>query len=173
MCGITGLFHSGAPFEAPVTTISGPGGNVLGKEIKAMTMALKHRGPDSMDIWTSGPVAMGSTRLSILDLSDAGRQPMSKNKRYWIVYNGEVYNYIELRSELASRYEFRTGTDTEVILAAYEMWGEKCIERFNGMFAFIIWDAKNGVAFGARDRLGVKPFYYSEDSGGGSHRLCQ
>ncbi|HOV68299.1 MAG TPA: asparagine synthase (glutamine-hydrolyzing), partial [Methanoregulaceae archaeon] len=111
-----------------------------------------------------GPVrvALGHRRLSILDLSPAGHQPMcTPDRRYWIVYNGEVYNYRELRTELeGAGHTFRTGTDTEVILHAYVAWGRDCMERFNGMFAFVLYDRETRTIFAARDRFGVKPLYY-------------
>jgi len=107
-------------------------------------------------------LAFGFRRLSILDLSPAGHQPMaSADHRHWIIFNGEVYNYLELRSELAGYgRQFRTNSDTEVILAAYQQWGHECLSRFNGMWALAIWDAQQQELFCARDRLGVKPFYY-------------
>jgi asparagine synthase (glutamine-hydrolysing) len=107
-------------------------------------------------------LAFGFRRLSIQDLSPAGHQPMSSaDGRFWIVFNGEIYNYIELRTELTSLgHQFHTGTDTEVILAAYQQWGEACLDRFNGMFAFVIWDITTHKLFAARDRFGEKPFHY-------------
>lgn len=112
-------------------------------------------------------LAFGFRRLAILDLSPAGHQPMSSHDgRYWIVFNGEVYNYIELRRELASKgYRFNTGCDTEVILAAYAEWGADCLRRFNGMWGMAIWDNKERRLFVARDRLGVKPFYIADGVG--------
>lgn len=106
--------------------------------------------------------ALGHRRLSILDLSAAGHQPMSSaNARYWITYNGEIYNYLELRSELEGfKHTFKTTSDTEVLLKAYEQWGIECLHRFNGMFAFVIYDQWNHQLFAARDRFGVKPLYY-------------
>ena len=108
-------------------------------------------------------LAFGFRRLSIVDLSPAGHQPMaSQDKREWIIFNGEIYNYLELRAELISLgHQFHTGTDTEVILAAYRQWGEACVERFNGMFALAIWDAVEKSLFIARDRFGEKPLYYA------------
>lgn len=109
-------------------------------------------------------LALGFRRLSILDLSPAGHQPMADpSGRYWLIFNGEIYNYIELREELAALgHPFRTGTDTEVILAAYREWGQECLRRFNGMWAFAIWDGERRQLFAARDRFGVKPFYMTE-----------
>jgi asparagine synthase (glutamine-hydrolysing) len=108
------------------------------------------------------------TRLSIIDLSVAGRQPMSDCKDNWITFNGEIYNYRELRSELEScGFHFKTRTDTEVILAAYEKWGTDCVKRFNGMWAFVIYNVSARRVFCSRDRLGVKPFYYTRTDDGG------
>ncbi|MBL0049329.1 MAG: asparagine synthase (glutamine-hydrolyzing) [Bacteroidetes bacterium] len=107
-------------------------------------------------------LALGHRRLSIIDLSDAGHQPMcDAQKKLWITYNGEIYNYIELREELKSKgYNFQTATDTEVILAAYQEWGTACVNKFNGMWAFVIYDEEQKKLFGSRDRFGVKPFYF-------------
>jgi len=125
---------------------------------------LKHRGPNDEGTFFHENVGLGHLRLSILDLSPAGHQPMfSPDRRYCIIYNGEVYNYLELRQELQGKYSFKTGTDTEVILAAYQEWGEACLHKFNGMFAFVIYDQVEQVVFGARDRFGIKPFYYFQD----------
>ena len=128
-----------------------------------MVVAQRHRGPDDTGAFvdSSGIAGLGHNRLSILDLSAAGHQPMSNSDGgLWVVLNGEVYNYLELREEL-SEYPFRSETDTEVILAAYERWGERCLDRFLGMFAFLIWDTRARRLFAARDRFGVKPLYYS------------
>ena len=104
--------------------------------IEAMTSILKHRGPDDLGTYFSGPVGLGHTRLSIIDL-EAGHQPMcNEDESIWIVFNGEIYNYLELRRDLARHHTFRTHTDTEVILHLYEELGERCLERLNGMFAF-------------------------------------
>jgi asparagine synthase (glutamine-hydrolysing) len=109
------------------------------------------------------PLAFGFRRLAILDLSPAGHQPMaSRDGRYWIVYNGEIYNYLELRQELAAQGAvFHTASDTEVILAAYQAWGPECLQRFNGMWALAIWDTQERSLFLARDRFGIKPLYYA------------
>jgi asparagine synthase (glutamine-hydrolysing) len=113
-------------------------------------------------------VALGHRRLSILDLTEAGTQPMaSRSGRFWVVLNGEIYNYLEIRKELeALGYAFRSNSDTEVLLCAYEQWGEACLERFMGMYAFAIWDRQRRELFAARDRLGIKPFYYRETATG-------
>lgn len=129
-----------------------------------MMAAMHHRGPDDKGALVEGRVALGSVRLSIIDLSRAGRQPIfDESGRLAIVYNGEVYNYIELRRQLEGKYQFRTRTDTEVLLAAYIEWGEACLDRVNGMFAFLILDRQSGELFAARDRFGVKPLYYHLD----------
>lgn len=151
MCGITGLLQfstSAAPQVVP-----------------NMNAALAHRGPDSEGVWTEGPVALGQRRLAIIDLSDAGRQPMaSADGRYQMTFNGEIYNYRELRAELTSVYPFHTQTDGEVLLAAYATWGAACLSRLKGMFAFAVWDREAQALFIARDRLGIKPLYYHYDA---------
>jgi asparagine synthase (glutamine-hydrolysing) len=133
-----------------------------------MQDTLRHRGPDDEGIWTDPALGVGLAhrRLSIVDLSPLGRNPMSRNGRLWITYNGEVYNFMELRRELEGLGEsFRSRTDTEVILAAYDRWGIECLARFIGMFAFGLWDARARRLFLARDRLGKKPLYYAEYAG--------
>ena len=152
MCGIAGIIG---------TDIDALGG--ADRTIRAMTDALGHRGPDGRGVWIDRQrqVALGHRRLSILDLSDAAAQPMADvSGRLCLVFNGEIYNYRELRQVL-NDYPFRTGSDTEVILAAYQRWGEDCVGRFNGMFAFALWDEDRKRLFCARDRLGVKPFHYA------------
>jgi asparagine synthase (glutamine-hydrolysing) len=133
-----------------------------GRIIKEMTSRVRHRGPDDEGFCVRGRVALGNRRLSIIDLSAAGHQPMEyADGRYVITYNGEIYNYLELRSELERLgFHFRSNTDTEVILAAYAAWGRACLTRFNGMWAFAIYDRDEGLIFAARDRFGIKPFYY-------------
>lgn len=123
---------------------------------------MKHRGPDDEGIFLEENVGLGFVRLSIIDLSPAGHQPMSSHdERYVIVYNGEIYNYIELRNDLKSLgHSFKTNSDTEVLLASYIEWGEECLHRFNGMWAFVIYDRIQKRIFAARDRYGIKPFYY-------------
>ena len=130
-----------------------------------MTNVLAHRGPDAEGHWINAEVALGNRRLSIIDLSDAGRQPMRYLDRYMIVHNGEIYNYIELRDELQKKgHSFFSKTDTEVIAAAYDAWGEECVDHFDGMFAFAIWDQKQKTLFVSRDRFGEKPFFYFLDN---------
>jgi asparagine synthase (glutamine-hydrolysing) len=128
-----------------------------------MTNALAHRGPDGAGAFVDGPVGLGHRRLSILDLSSAGQQPMaSASGRAVLTYNGEIYNFQSLRLELqALGHRFVSQTDTEVLLYAYEAWGESCLARLNGMFAFAIWDNYRQFLFLARDRFGVKPLYYT------------
>jgi asparagine synthase (glutamine-hydrolysing) len=131
-----------------------------------------HRGPDGNG-WrefagTAGPVALGHRRLSIIDLSEAAAQPMAYAAgRYWVTYNGEIYNYLELRDELIGLgHAFRTYSDTEVLLAAYAAWGDGALDRLYGMFAFVIWDQAGQTVFAARDRFGIKPLYMFAASGG-------
>jgi asparagine synthase (glutamine-hydrolysing) len=130
---------------------------------------LTHRGPDGWGLWQGDGVTLGHRRLSILDLSENGKQPMSfGNGRYWITFNGEIYNFLEIRAELIAKgHAFRSESDTEVILAAYVEWGDVCLTRFNGMWAFAIWDTAERTLFLARDRFGKKPLFYAELPGGG------
>jgi len=151
MCGIAGIL----------------GPSVSSLSLDHMTDSLTHRGPDGRGTWVDSlhEIGLGHRRLSIIDLSEAGKQPMSgANGRLQIVFNGEIYNYRELRAELRN-YPYRSHSDTEVILAAYERWGRQCVERFNGMFAFALWDDDRRELFCARDRLGVKPFFYAHHNG--------
>ncbi len=145
MCGIAGIWGRSRRGPFPLSSLG-------------------HRGPDGRSEWAdpANNVWLGHTRLSILDLTDAGRQPMtSLEGRYRIVYNGEIYNFIELRKELQDKgYSFQSDTDTEVILAAYDFWGTECLHRLNGMWAFAIWDAHKKELWLARDRFGKKPLYY-------------
>src|SRR5882724_13579567 len=133
----------------------------------AMRDILTHRGPDDAGHYLAPGIALGSRRLAILDLSERGRMPMSSpDGRYRIVYNGEVYNYQDLRASLASGgCTFRSQTDTEVLLALYEREGPAMLDRLNGMFAMAIWDCRDRTLFLARDRLGVKPLYYVARNG--------
>lgn len=149
MCGISGII-------APNTN------RELEKLITDMTDTIIHRGPDGFGYYHDNSFAFGHRRLSVLDLSESGRQPMEYLDRYIITYNGEVYNYLELRNELVERgYTFRSDTDTEVIMAAYDCWHEDCLLRFNGMWSFAIYDKQHKTIFCARDRFGIKPFYYT------------
>jgi asparagine synthase (glutamine-hydrolysing) len=151
MCGIAGIISLDPSF-------------VSAGRIKKMTDALVHRGPDAEGYWVNSVVALGSRRLSIIDLSNAGNQPMHYLDRYIIIHNGEIYNYPELKEELQKKdYSFFSRTDTEVIAAAYDCWGEECVDHFDGMFAFAIWDEKEKELFAARDRFGEKPFFYFTD----------
>ena len=177
MCGIVGAVSlDGGPIDLPA--------------LQRMNDLQAHRGPDGEGFmlgwiedgafkhsfarragrWNSdfrARVGLGHRRLAILDLSDRGLQPMSSaDGATWIVFNGEIYNFRELRSELESLgYGFKTSTDTEVLLQAYLHWGEDCLERLQGMYAFAIWDGRRGRLFCARDRLGIKPFYYATPKG--------
>lgn len=130
-----------------------------------MTDILAHRGPDAEGTWMNATTALGNRRLSIIDLSTAGKQPMHYLGRYTVIHNGEIYNYIELNEELQKKgYPFFSKTDTEVIVAAYDCWKEECVDHFDGMFAFAIWDEKEKELFAARDRFGEKPFFYFIDN---------
>jgi len=176
MCGIAGLFHF---TDEPVSADT----------LRRMTVLLAHRGPDDYGYaffdraghilhqgreipqrFGSAALALGHRRLSILDLTETGRQPMtSAAGRFCIVFNGEIYNYLELQKELrAAGFSFFGTSDTEVILKAYEHWGPDCVTRFNGMWAFALWDAAEQTLFCSRDRFGVKPLYYYRDS----RRFC-
>jgi len=152
MCGICGI-------------VDKRGGVVPEEQLRAMNALAAHRGPDGDGFRIVPGVAFAHRRLAILDLNPRGAQPMCWKGRWWIVYNGEVYNYKEIRAELeALGHEFHTTTDTEVILAAYEQWGEDCLRRFNGMWALAIHDTQERTVFFARDRFGVKPLYFVETS---------
>src|SRR5687767_10556644 len=124
-----------------------------------MTEVIAHRGPDDSGTFVSGPVGLGFRRLAILDLSPSGHQPMATPDGEVItVFNGEIYNFIELRNELkVLGHNFRSSGDTEVLLHAYLQWGTECVSKFNGMWAFVIYDKRRGILFGSRDRFGMKP----------------
>jgi len=130
---------------------------------------MNHRGPDGFGLWQGEGVTLGHRRLSILDLSENGKQPMSyADGRYWITFNGEIYNFLEIRAELIAKgHSFRSESDTEVILAAYAQWGADCLLRFNGMWSFAIWDTAERTLFLARDRFGKKPLFYATLPDGG------
>lgn len=152
MCGICGIidFRNKKVFE---------------KSIYLMMQKMKHRGPDDEGAFFDNHIGLGFVRLSILDLSPKGHQPMFDDSgRYIILHNGEVYNFIEIREELKKAgFKFRSDTDTEVILKSYIFWGEACLDKFNGMWAFVIYDKEKKELFIARDRYGIKPFYYYYD----------
>src|SRR5262245_26933786 len=133
--------------------------------LAAMNALQQHRGPDGQGMWVHprGFVGLGHRRLSIIDLA-TGDQPMADGTGNWITYNGEIYNYLELRSQLVGE-AFRTQSDTEVILRAYRKWGEDCLTELRGMFAFVLWDEARQTLFCARDRFGIKPLYYTISGG--------
>ena len=132
--------------------------------IKEMNEKIKHRGPDFQNSYIDQNISLGHNRLAIIDLSENGNQPMfNKKKNLCIVFNGEIYNFQELKKRFCKDYEFNSKTDTEVILAMYERFGEKCVKYFNGMWAFCIYDLEKKEFFCSRDRLGIKPFYYYFD----------
>jgi asparagine synthase (glutamine-hydrolysing) len=150
MCAIVGLIHCGNPLL-----------------LQKLCDAQAHRGPDSsgQQWWEAHQSGFGHRRLAILDLSPTGHQPMTTpDGRYWITFNGEIYNFQEIRRQLVAKgFEFRSSGDTEVLLRAYELWGVDCLKKLNGMFAFAIFDTVTGRLFGARDQIGIKPFYYWHD----------
>lgn len=153
MCGISGIVNfNHKPAEE--------------SQLHEMNRIIHHRGPDGEGIFVDGNVGIGSTRLSIIDLRHIADMPMTdSDERYVIVFNGEIFNYIEVRDELLKKgYRFKNDSDTEVILNAYKEWGEDCLHRLNGMWAFLIWDKKEKKLFGSRDRYGIKPFYYYKDN---------
>lgn len=153
MCGIAGIFNHSVPAETET---------LVGR----MITALRHRGPDETGIYVDHKVCLGHARLSILGL-ETGTQPIcNQDKSLWIVYNGEAFNYIELREELIRKgYQFCTETDTEVVLALYEEYGSQCLEKINGQFAFAIWDTRTKSLFLARDRVGIRPLFYTQNDG--------
>lgn len=153
MCGITGIIGTGANRG----------------RLTEMMAVQAHRGPDGEGFYIdpNTQAVLGHNRLSIIDLSATGDQPMISNDgRLVVVQNGEIYNYRELKRDLANEYSFRTNSDTEVLLAAYRKWGVACLDHLIGMFAFVIWDTVEKTAFAARDRFGVKPFYYHKEADG-------
>src|SRR5437879_13524556 len=149
MCGISGIVSPGSP--------------VSQRAVELSLDAQQHRGPDASGSWADGVCALGHRRLAIIDLSEAGRQPLSnEDGTLWITFNGEIYNFQALRQRLEGfGHRFRTGTDTEVIVHAYEQWGTECLRRLRGMFAFGIWDQRQRRLFLARDRVGKKPLFYT------------
>jgi asparagine synthase (glutamine-hydrolysing) len=156
MCGIAGIIQVNSE-------------NYGIPHLKKMVDTLAHRGPDGEGLWQNEnkTVLLGHRRLCIIDISEAAAQPMNYLDRYSIVHNGEIYNYIEIKNELAEKgYAFRTKSDTEVILAAYDHWKDECVEHFDGMFSFAIWDKEEEELFAARDRFGEKPFFYYLNNNG-------
>lgn len=155
MCGICGVYNYKSLYP------------VEERDLVRMCDVMAYRGPDDHGIMAEGPIGLGHRRLSIIDIG-GGHQPMFNNDRtVGIVYNGEIYNYIELRENLIKKgWSFRTSSDTEVLIKMYEEYGQDCLQYLNGMFAFAIWDSKRKRLFMARDRLGIKPLYYAETSGG-------
>ncbi len=155
MCGIAGIFDlQGTRDIAPPV-------------LEDMTRSLLHRGPDGEGYYREAGVGLGHRRLAIIDL-EGGVQPLfNEDHSVAVTYNGEIYNYQPLQKELEARgHRFRTRCDTEVIVHAWEEWGESCVERFNGMFAFAIWDRNQDCLFLARDRIGIKPLYYAKSDDG-------
>ena len=152
MCGICGELR----FDGAV-----PDPAVVGK----MLQVLRPRGPDDEGVWRQGPLLLGHRRLSILDLSERGHQPMVDSANALaVVFNGTLYNYKALRETLRAKgYRFHSSGDTEVILSAYDAWGEACVDRFSGMFAFVLWDGNRGQLHLVRDRMGIKPLYWTAD----------
>jgi asparagine synthase (glutamine-hydrolysing) len=152
MCGIAGIYNPGSSTIAAMA-------------VEQITHAVTHRGPDADGFFNSGDVSLGHKRLSIIDLQECSNQPMADaSGRYHIVYNGEIYNFIEVKAKLGD-YPFKSEGDTEVLLAAFIKWGAACLHMFKGMFAFAIWDVETKQLFLARDRFGVKPLYYFSDGG--------
>ena len=156
MCGIAGICQVDA---SPLTPEAG-------QWVKAMTDRMSHRGPDGEGQWSKGPVCLGHRRLSIIDLSGGGQPMHSADGQMTVTFNGEIYNYAELKEQLtALGGQFQTSSDTEVILEGYRIWGPDCLARFDGMFAFALWDNQQRRLFCARDRFGKKPFFYTEQHG--------
>ena len=147
MCGIAGIINISSPPQKPL--------------MEKMCGIMKHRGPDGEGYYAEGAVALGHRRLSIIDL-EGGKQPLSnEDGTVWITYNGEIYNFPDIRKELIEKgHRFKTKSDTDTIVHAYEEYGVQCLEKLRGMFAFGIWDDKKKRLFLARDRLGKKPLYY-------------
>lgn len=150
MCGIAGIFN--------IKRVAYP---EMDRHLRIMEKLQRHRGPDGKGLWINEQQFIGFAhqRLSVIDLSKEGNQPMTDDSGSWIVFNGEIYNYIELRKEIGE-HQFKTKSDTEVILKSYQKWGKDCVNHFRGMFAFALWDNHNQSLFCARDHFGIKPFYY-------------
>ena len=155
MCGFVGIIHQENDYNGDALT-----------DIKIMNRSIAHRGPDDEEYFDNAGITIGFRRLSIIDL-DHGTQPLSyDNERFWIVFNGEIYNYLELKAQLQQAgYQFKTNSDTEVILAMYQKYGVTTPQYLRGMFAFVIWDTKKHEIFGARDQFGIKPLHYANQKG--------
>src|SRR5256712_3287396 len=149
MCGIVGMVRA-------------DGASISAALLERMRDCLAHRGPDDAGLYLQGDVGLGVRRLAILDTTSAGHQPMANHDgTLWVVFNGEIYNYVELAEELRrAGHRLVSSSDTEVLLHLYEQFGKECLHRLNGMFAFAVWDARERLLFAARDRLGIKPFYF-------------
>jgi asparagine synthase (glutamine-hydrolysing) len=152
MCGISGIFDRNESISSEL--------------IQKMTDTLQHRGPDDAGMYINGPIGLGHRRLSIIDLSPGGHQPMAgPDGSTWLIYNGEIYNYLDIRAELEARgHHFKSQSDSEVILHAYQEYGCECLSHFNGMFTLAIWDERRRHLFLARDRFGIKPLYFYRDA---------
>ncbi|NJN35269.1 MAG: hypothetical protein HC817_14495 [Saprospiraceae bacterium] len=150
MCGISGILDFKKSHLAPP----------IAPSVAKMNDRMRHRGPDDAGIWAEKNIALGQRRLSIIDLSPAGHQPMlSHDERFVITFNGEIYNFKKLKNQI-SDYPFRSNSDTEVLLAAYAQKGKNILSELNGMFAFAVWDRAEEELLLARDQLGIKPLYY-------------
>ncbi|AZA51869.1 asparagine synthase (glutamine-hydrolyzing) [Chryseobacterium sp. G0201] len=151
MCGIAGIIYKNK-------------NSVEERTLKKMTDKMSHRGPDAEGFFINQNLGLGHRRLSIIDISESANQPFFLEDRHVLVFNGAIYNYLEIKEELKQNgYSFKTTSDTEVLLASYDFWGEECVKRFNGMWSFAIFDSKKNILFCSRDRFGVKPFYYYSD----------
>jgi len=150
MCGINGVYNHQSLKDVE-------------NKVKQMNSLTKHRGPDFTDVYLDSTVCLGHNRLAIIDLDSKSNQPfISNDENLVLAYNGEIYNFLELKKQLSKSYKFKTESDTEIIIAAYHLWGINMVAKFNGMFSFALWDKKNEQFFLCRDRLGIKPLYYSE-----------
>ena len=150
MCGINGVYNHQSLKDVE-------------NKVKQMNSLTKHRGPDFNDVYLDSTVCLGHNRLAIIDLDSKSNQPfISNDENLVLAYNGEIYNFLELKKQLSKSYKFKTESDTEIIIAAYHLWGINMVTKFNGMFSFALWDKKNEQFFLCRDRLGIKPLYYSE-----------
>src|SRR5271169_2093727 len=148
MCGIAGFLNT-------------DGSAAEGRVVRAMTDIIAHRGPDGSGFYVQQEVALGHRRLSIIDLATGGQPMSNENDSLWITYNGEIFNHADVRPELeAAGHRYKSHCDTETCIHAYEQWGDQSVTRYRGMFAYAIWDKDKRQLFCARDRLGIKPFYY-------------